>query len=138
MANAIYNSLKGSLGNIAWSSDTIKVMLVYSSYVPDIDTHTVVSNIKGEITGTGYTAGGATLANRTITVDTANDWAIYDADDTVWTTSTITARGAVIYKDTGTPSTSPLIAYIDFVSDKTSSESDFIITWHANGIFTIA
>jgi len=140
MANVIYNSFKGALSSVNWgdnSTTTIKVMLVTSDYAPDIDTHEFISDVTNEASGTGYTTGGIVLTNRTVTVDDTNDWAKYDADDISWAASTITARGAVIYKDTGTDTTSPLIAYIDFVSDKSSTAADFIITWHANGIFTI-
>ena len=59
---------------------------------------------------------------------------MFDADDATWDPSTITARGAVIYKDTGVPTTSPLIAYIDFASDKSSSGDRFKIVWSTTGI----
>lgn len=141
MANVIYNSFKGAINSVSWgdnSTTTIKAMLVTSGYVPNIDTHSFISDVTNEVTGAGYTAGGKALLNRTITIDTTNDLAKYDADDIAWTASTVTARGLVIYKDTGTPATSPLIAYIDFVSDKTSVDADFVIAWHANGIFDVA
>jgi hypothetical protein len=63
---------------------------------------------------------------------------VFDADDVVWTSSTITARGAVLYKDTGTPSTSPLICYIDFGSNKSSNGADFTIQWSSSGILKLA
>ncbi len=139
MADVIYNSFKGRLdGSIDWDSDTINIMLVTDVYTPDIDTHLFIDDVSNEITGTGYTAGGAVLANASIAIDTTNDLAKYDGDDVIWASSTITAYGAVIYKDTGTPSTSPLVAYIDFGADKSSSGGDFKIVWDANGIFTIA
>ena len=136
MANVIYNSFKKSIGDgtIDWDTDTIKVALVTSTYTPDIDTHTDFStHITNEVVGTGYTAGGATLTGNAVTVDTVNDWAEYDANDVTWTTSTITARGAVVYKSTG-----ELISYVDFGSDKISSAGDFKITWHADGVFKLA
>jgi hypothetical protein len=143
MANAVYNSFKSEIGkaNVDWddnSTTTIKVLLVTSSYAPNIDTHTVLSDISNEVVGTGYTAGGKELLNRSVAVDTANDVSKYDADDVSWATSTITARGAVIYKDTGVAGTSPLIAYIDFVSDKVSTEGNFNLLWHVDGIFKVA
>lgn len=140
MASVVYNSFKRDIGNggIDWDTDTIKVALVTSSYSPNIDTHDNFDDVTNEVTGTGYTAGGATLASTTATVDTTNDRASYDAADTSWATSTITARGAVIYKSTGTASTSKLICYIDFGSDVTSTASNFSITWNANGILTLS
>lgn len=144
MADAIYNSFKGKImdGSIDLDSDTIKVVLVTSSYTPDIDTHTQYSHISNQITGTGYTAGGKTLANCSVTVDTSGDKAVFDADDATWTSSTITARGAIIYKyidNGGSPdNASPLICYKDFGSNKSSSSGDFTIRWDDDGILYLS
>jgi len=139
MASVIYNSFKKSInGTVNFATDTIKVMLVDDTYEPDIDTHQFIDDVTGEVTGTGYTAGGATLSNKSVTVDTTNDLAKYDADNITWANSTITAYGAVIYQDTGTPSTSGLIAFIDFLGVKSSSDGDFILQWHTGGIFTVS
>lgn len=121
-------------GDIDFDTDTIKVMLTTSSYTPNQDTHDYVDDITNEVSGTGYTAGGATLASKTNTISTNVN--TLDAADVTWSSSTITARYGVIYKDTGTPSTSPLIAYIDFGEDMSSSSSDFTISWNASGILT--
>ena len=52
-----------------------------------------------------------------------------------WTTSTITARYAVISDRTpGTAATQPLLGLIDFGSDKSSSAGTFAITFSAQGI----
>jgi len=144
MADAIYNSFKKKImdGSIDLDTDTIKVVLVTSSYTPNIDTHTQYSHITNQVTGTGYTAGGATLANKSVAVDTTNDRAKFDADDTTWTTASITARGAIIYKyvdNAGSPDdTSPLICYKDFGADVTSTNADFTIKWHADGILYLS
>jgi len=140
MPNAIYNSAKRFLinGTINLASDTIKVMLVTVSYTPNIDTHTVRSDVTNEVSGTGYTAGGATLSTKTVTVDNTNDRAVFDAHDVTWASSTITARGAVLYKSRGgAASADELICYFDFGSDKVSSSGDFVISWSSNGILTL-
>lgn len=142
MANVIYNSFKKNMdAGIDWDDNTastvIKVMLVTSTYAPNIDTHAFKSSVTNEVTGTNYTAGGTALTGRTVTQDNTNNLGKYDGDNAVWTNSTITARGAVIYKDTTVASTSPLIAYIDFSTDQSSSTADFTISWSADGIFTI-
>ena len=133
MANLVYNTYKENtlLGHIDLNNDTLKVALVTSSYIADPD-HTSFTN---EVAGTGYTAGGATLVNTAVTKDDINDKAFLDADDVTWATSTITARGAVIYKD-DTPDI--LIAYIDFTSDKSSTAGDFTIQWNAAGIIQLS
>jgi hypothetical protein len=139
MADVIYNSFKKKImdGSIDLDTDTIKVALVTSSYTPDQDAHDFFDDITNEVSGTGYTAGGATLANKVVSADNTDNEGVFDADDTSWATSTITARGAVIYKSTGTASTSPLIAYIDFGADKSSSAGTFQITWNAEGILNL-
>lgn len=140
MADVIYNSFKVKIsdGNIDLDTDTIKVALVTSSYTPDQDAHDFFDDITNEVVGTGYTAGGATLAGKAVTQDNTNDLAKFDATDVTWSTATITARGAVLYKSTGTDSTSPLIAYIDFGADKSSVAADFKIEWHSDGILTLS
>jgi len=142
MASEFYNKFKRSIGTIDWSDNDntdIRVALFTSDYTPDIDAHTFFSDTSDEVAdGDGYTAGGKLTANRAIVADDGNDWAEYDLDDTVWSDSTITARGAVIYKDTGDASTSPLIGYIDFGEDKSSSDGDFTIQWHDDGAFRVS
>jgi hypothetical protein len=140
MASLVYNSFKRDImnGGIDLDTDTIKVALVTSSYSPNIDTHDNFDDVTNEVSGTGYIAGGATLGSVTVTADTTNDRGVFDAADTSWATSTITARGAVIYKSTGVSSTSKLIAYVDFGSDITSTASTFSITWNASGIITLS
>jgi len=116
-------------------SQTIKVALCTSSYAPNQDSHDYFDDITNEVTGTGYTAGGATLGSKTCTV--SGKVTTFDAADTSWTSSTITARYAVIYFASGTAGTSLLIGYIDFGADQSSSSGTFQITWNASGIFTI-
>src|SRR4051812_27928528 len=99
----LYNSFKRDImnGAINPASDTIKAMLCTSSYTPDIDAHTKRSDITNEVTGTGYTAGGMTLGSPAVTVDNTNDRGVFDAADDAWSSSTITARYAVLYKSRG-------------------------------------
>jgi hypothetical protein len=122
---------------VDWDTDTIKVALTTSSYTPNQDTHDYFNDVTNEVSGTGYTAGGNTLASKTITYDDANNVIILDAADTTWASSTITARYAVVYASTGTASTSPLIGYVDFGSDQSSTNGNFTITWDATGIVRV-
>lgn len=132
--NALLKALNKEVNYI---TDTIKVMLCTSAYTPNQDTHIYKSSITNEVTGTGYTAGGATLTNKTMTYDGATNTIKLDANDVTWASSTITARYAVIYDSTGTDSTSTLLGYIDFGENKISSAGDFKITWDTNGIFAV-
>lgn len=139
MADVIYNNFKKLImnGGIDLDTDTIKVALVTSSYTPDQDVHDFFDDVTNEVSGTGYTAGGATLGSVTVTADNTDNEGVFDAADTSWTTATITARAAVIYKSTGTASTSALIAYVDFGSDKVSTAGTFTISWNSEGILNL-
>ena len=139
----VYNNYKlkciDNSTKIALATDTIKVALVTSSYTPDIDTHDFWDDVSAnEASGTGYTAGGATLANPTVAVVAASDLAKFDADDVAWTiTTALSARYAVVYKSTGTASTSPLILYFDLGSTYALSSGTLTLTFSASGILTL-
>lgn len=134
MSSFIYGNFgKHSAGSgVNFGSDTIKVALFSNSYTPNASAHEFFSDLTNEVSGTGYTAGGTALTTKTVTFVGSSLTTFYDSADTVWSGATITARYAVVYKSTGTPSTSPLIALIDFGSDKSSSGGDFTIQWSQN------
>lgn len=141
MADAIPNSFKKHImnGGIDLDTDTIKVMLLSSSHTQNVDAQEFIDDVSAnEVSGTGYSAGGQALANKSVTQNNTTDKGVFDADDVTWSTATITARYAAVYKDTGTPSTSPIICIIDFGSDKSSTAGDFSINWNASGILTLA
>lgn len=113
-------------------------MLCTSAYTPDQDTHQYKSSVTNEASGTGYTAGGATLATATLAYTTGTNTLVLDAVDSAWTGSTITARYAVIYDSSpGTDATRPLIAYVDFGADVSTTAGTFTITWDAAGMITV-
>jgi hypothetical protein len=140
MASKVYgNALKAAFNKeVDFDSDTIKVMLLTSAYTPNQDTHDYLDDVVGnEVTGTGYTAGGAALASKTVTYDAATNTLKFDAADVTWASSSITARYAVVYDDTpATNATKPLLAYFDFTTDRASSNGDFIVRWGTDGIFS--
>jgi hypothetical protein len=113
------------------------VALTTSAYTPAQDTHNFFDDVTNEITGTGYTAGGVTLAGKTTAYDATSNETRLDANDASWTTASFTARRAVVYKDTGTASTSPLLGYVDFGGDQTVSSGTFTIQWDATGVLKI-
>lgn len=127
-----------ALKTINLDTDTIKCSLHTSTYTPNQDTHDFFNDATNEVSGTGYTAGGNTLANTTLTYTAGTNVFKFDADDTSWAASTITARYAVIYDSTpGTAATNPLILYIDFGADFSSTAGTFTITFDAAGIGTV-
>ena len=136
------NGVKHVATDTIWTTDTIKVALVGSGYTPDQDTHEFYTSVTNELaTANGYTAGGTTLGSKTVTYDTATNQTRLDAADTVWTATpgnTIgPARRAVIYKSTGTASTSPLLGWVDFGTDVSATGADFTITWDATGLLRL-
>lgn len=141
MASKLYGQfLQQALNKeVDWDTDTIKVALLSNAYTPDQDAHNYYDDVVAhEVTGTGYTAGGLTLANKTNTYNSATNVIVLDADDVTWSSSTITARYAVVYDATpATDATKPLIGYVDFGSDQSSSNGNFTITWDSTGIVRI-
>lgn len=136
----LYGGFLQSLANkeIDLDTDAIKVMLCTATYVPSQDTHRYKSSVTNEVVGTGYTATGATLTSVAVTYTAGTNVLMFDAADTSWAASTITARYAVIYDSTpATDATRPLIGYVDFGADVSSTAAAFTITWDAAGIFTI-
>ena len=116
--------------------DTFKLALYTSSAT--LDASTTAYSTTNEVSGTGYSAGGNTLtisANPT----TSGTTAFLDFADTTWSSATITARGALIYKSGGS---NPAVAVLDFGGDKTSTAGDFTIQFPtadaSNAIIRIA
>jgi len=117
-------------GEMDFSSDTSQSFKI-ALYTSDatLDATTTVYSTTNEASGTGYTAGGNTLTiatNPTSDTATSGTVAYLDFSDTSWTSSSITARGALIYKAGGT---TPAVAILDFGSEKTSSNSTFTVTF---------
>lgn len=124
---------------ISLVADTIKCALATTTYTPDTDAHDFFNDVTNEASGTGYTAGGATLANDTFTYTAGTNTWKYDADDVSWPSSSITARYAIVYDSTpGTAATNPLICLFDFDTNQTTSNGTFSIAWNASGLLTIA
>lgn len=125
---------KFAAGDIDLLVDTIRVAMLDNTHTPNLDTHEFWSAVSAdEVTGTGYTAEGAVLASIAAgTYDSTNNQTPFTAADTVWdaTGGALTGRYAVVYKDTGTPSTSPLISLVDFEADVTATNDLFTIDWH--------
>lgn len=95
----------------------------------------VVAGTSGGSEPTWPTVANQTVADNTVTwAETGRAKIVIDADNVQWASSTITARYAVIYKDTGTATTSPLIALVDFETDKSSDNGNFDLTFDSRGI----
>lgn len=118
-------------------SDTLKGMLTDATDTIAQTTDEVKANVSGEIAASGgYTAGGFTLASKTYTWSSLTS--TFDAADTTYSASTITAHRCHYYDDTVTTPADPLICYQDFGGAQTTTGTDFVIQQSASGIFTFA
>ena len=142
VTSQLYGLCLKSLANaeIDFDTATVKAMLCTSSYTPNQDTHQYKSSVTNEVSGTGYTAGGATLASKTVNYDTATNTLTFDAADPAWATATITARYVIFYVSTGSDATSPLISYVDLGADVSTTAATWTYQIPAAGIcsFTAA
>jgi hypothetical protein len=123
--NYTCNSFKSGLlsGDFDFDTpgDTIKMALYTNAATLDEDT--AIYTTDGEVSASGYTAGGVTLTvEKGITNNTAF---ISFADATISVSTAFTARGALIYKDDGSK---PAICVLDFGSDKTATTT-FTVTF---------
>lgn len=130
MASFFYDSFWDDLvhGLITPSTDTFYLMLTTGTYAPSKSGHAKRSDVTNEVVGTGYTAGGA-AATVTVTAASGNaDLELVNMADVSWTTATITAAFAVLYKHRGGASTADnLVFVIDFGGNFTSTAGTFTV-----------
>jgi len=122
-------------GAIDMETDTLKISLHASGYTPNQDAHDFYNDVTNEVSGAGYTAGGETLTGVSLAYDGPTNTLTIDCDDPSWTGATLSGiRYAVVYKDTGTSSTSPLICWMDFITDQSVAGSTFTIVLPGTGL----
>tara|TARA_R110000751_G_scaffold52510_1_gene114456 strand:- start:1446 stop:1898 length:453 start_codon:yes stop_codon:yes gene_type:complete len=125
------------------SGDTIKLALYTSSATMSAAT-TAYATTNQVASGAGYTTGGNTL--NSVDPTSSGTTAFLDFDNSTWGSSTITARGALIYNSTPNTTsislTNPAVVVLDFGADKSSSSGDFTVQFPAadssNAIIRIA
>lgn len=109
MANAWYKLGAQAVLNklVDMVSDTLKVALVKNTYPQNLTTDQYYSTISSYVVGTPQTLGSKSVA-----------LGVFDAADATFTAVAAgdTIEAVVIYKDTGTPSTSPLLLYLDTIT----------------------
>lgn len=125
ITQALCTSFKQELmeGVHDFTSHTFKIALYTSSAT--LSAATTAYSATNEVSGTGYTAGGEALTVTGGAVSISGTTAYIDFSDVTWSSSTITARGALIYNDTAVGN--PAVAVLDFGSDKTSTSGDFTV-----------
>lgn len=135
MANTLFDKARQRFleAQINWQTDTIKVYLVDTgAYTPQTSVHEFLSDIPTS----ARIAGPVTLTSKSTTGGAADA-----ADVTFTSVSGASIEAIVIYSDSGTESTSPLIAYIDTATGLpiTPNGGDIIVTWDngTNKIFKV-
>jgi hypothetical protein len=120
---AVCNSFKADiLAAVHAAGDVYKIALFTSSAT--LSKATTAYSSTGEVTGTGYTAGGQTLVGYTPGASGDVAWLDWTTDPS-WATATITARGALIYNSS---KSNKAVAVLDFGSDITSTAATFLVT----------
>ena len=133
MANVISNVFKEELlkGNHDFDGGaTYKIALFTSSKTVSGSDPTAFSTTN-ETSGTGYTSGGATLANPSVTGGSSASTAFVDFDDVSFTSASFTARFAQIYRSDGSAPTNNSVLVLDFGGDFTATNGTFTIQFPA-------
>ena len=125
ITQSIATSYKSELlSGVHTSTDTYKIALYTSSAT--LGASTTAYSTSNEVAGTGYTAGGNTLVGFTVS-GTSLDF----TTDPVWSSATITARGALVYNAS---KSNKAVAIYDFGSDIASTNGDFTVSINALGL----
>jgi hypothetical protein len=111
-------------------TDTIKIALIDTGVYTYSSTDEFFSAASSAVIGTA-----ATLASKTITNG------VFDAADVTFTSVTgASVEALIIYKDTGSNATSPLILYIDVAASGlpvTPNGNNIDVQFNASGIFAL-
>ena len=133
MANIVYNAGLDELRD--FTTDTIRALLVTSSYTPNKDHDFVSTPAANELSGVGYSR--PTLASKSRTVDDANDRITYDCVDPSFGTIAIgeTARYMIVYKFVTNDADSILLACFDLgASGVATNGADFTVLVSSSGL----
>lgn len=136
MASSNFLALTDHLARagINFAADSFKMLLVSAApSEANLDTWANRSDVSNEVSGAGYTAGGVAIALTVGSLDSANNRLAITAANLApgWTSATITAVGAIIYKSTGNAATDKLVAFVDFGGTVSSTNGNFVINFSA-------
>lgn len=132
MASALSNHFKYQLAKkqIDMDTDTFKLILMATGFTFNKDTHATLADVSASelANGNGYTTGGVTLANSTVTEDDTNDKASVSFDNISWTASSGAlgpTPGAIMYDDTVGDDT--IVGFIDFTTERTVTDGNMLL-----------
>lgn len=113
----------------------VTALLTDDTYTPDQDADAFLDDVTGELSGGGYAR--VDLTSEGVTYDAGTNTLTFDADPIVFAALTGTFRHVVIFVDSGTASTSPLVSVVSSDSDLTASGGNVTVTPHANGLASV-
>lgn len=136
MASANFTNLPRALAKADIDFDTASFKVLLVSSLPseaNLDAWANRSDVTLEITGTGYTAGGIAQAFTLDAVDTTNNRQSVTWTNITngWTSSTFSAVGCIIYKNSGSAATDTLLHLVDFGGTVSCTAGNFSITYSA-------
>ncbi len=120
-------------------ADTMKIAMFTNSVTPNFSSDTaynVAPYNANEASGTGYTAGGATLSSFTVT-ESPTGTVMFAAGNPSWASSSFTARAGLIYDATVAGVTNAAIALLTLGADYTTVSGTFTVTWAATGMWAV-
>lgn len=127
----VFNKFKTKLLQGLNLENNLAILLVENWNTYDIDTSQFVNEVTGESAGIGYER--KLLTNVSAITDTINDKSNLSADDIVWTSSSFTTSGGVLYVSASTDdTTNPMIGVIPFGQSYTSTNENFTLSLSAN------
>ena len=117
-------------------AETHKGLLVTDTEAPNFDTHDFRNDILAECTGTGYSAGGATVTATEVTL--ASGTLTWDFADPSWAASTIAnAMAHITYFNVGSAATDQLLLLLDFVTAVSTTAGTLTVQVNASGAMTL-
>ena len=142
MCTSFKKELLFGVHDFANGADTFKLALYTNS--ASFNAATTAFTTSNEVSGTGYSSGGGSLTN--VDPSASGTTALTDFSDLTFSSSTITARGALIYNSTPNTTsisvTNPTVVVLDFGGDKSSTSGDFTVVFPtadaSNAIIRIA
>lgn len=133
-----WNGTTNAVFDLDEAADDMKLSAHTNTYAPNQDTHDFFDDVTNEVTGTNYTAGGASLGSQTLTRSTGT--VTFDAADVVWLQSASgfsNARKFVLYRNaSGVAANSRLFSVVTADADVGNVTGDLTIQWNASGIAT--
>lgn len=133
-AKGIQDALEAVTGVAVAPTGTLSLAFMATSYTPNAETDQYWSDISASI-ASGTTV--QTVSGAAVNIDTTNDRVEIDIDNVTETPVTTTTDKAVLFMNTGTPATSPLIVAVDFTATLAPVGGDLTLEINTEGLGAI-